>query len=65
MRAMKNALITALWGLNAWYVANFAAFATDGPGVGPLAGIVGAAAAYLVLTRRTRARTLVAVPASA
>ena len=64
MPAMKNAVITVLWGFNAWYMVNFAAMATDGPSVGPAAGLVAAAAAYLVLTRRARVRGPVLVRAT-
>ena len=66
MRGMRTAAITALWGINAWYVANFATLMTHGPDVGLLAGVLGATAAYVALTRRRgRVRTAATAPAAA
>jgi hypothetical protein len=65
MPGMKNAAITALWAINAWYIANFASVMTDAPSVGPLAAVTGGAIAYLTLTRRSRARFSARVAATA
>ncbi len=65
MRRMKNAAITALWAVNAWYIANFASVMTDAPSVGPLAAVTGGAIAYLALTHRARTRFTARVAATA